>query len=147
MVGFQSDHKPGNKYNGNSNIIPDRVERLMRRRELFKSSKASLLNEAPDSNNNNNNVITEYFEHDPRLREDNNSAASYERLLEGVAAAVRGEREDGRPFKQRLLVVANRLPVSAIRKGEDSWSLEISAGGLVSALLGMWSVCSFSLPF
>ncbi|QCE10205.1 alpha,alpha-trehalose-phosphate synthase [UDP-forming] 1 isoform X1 [Vigna unguiculata] len=137
MVGFHSDHKAGNKFNGNSNIIPDRVERLMRRRELFKSSKASLLNEAPDSNNNNNNVITEYFEHDPRLREDNNSAASYERLLEGVAAAVRGEREDGRPFKQRLLVVANRLPVSAIRKGEDSWSLEISAGGLVSALLGV----------
>ncbi|XP_057540314.1 alpha,alpha-trehalose-phosphate synthase [UDP-forming] 1-like [Amaranthus tricolor] len=38
---------------------------------------------------------------------------------------------------QRLLVVANRLPVSAVRKGEDSWSLEISAGGLVSALLGV----------
>jgi len=147
MVGFQSEHKAGNKYNGNSNIIPDRVERLMRRRELFKSGKA-LLNEAPDSSNNNNNVITEYFEHDPRLREDNNNtAASYERLLEGVAAAVRGEREDARPFKQRLLVVANRLPVSAIRKGEDSWSLEISAGGLVSALLGMWNVCSLALPF
>ncbi|XP_020226525.1 alpha,alpha-trehalose-phosphate synthase [UDP-forming] 1 isoform X3 [Cajanus cajan] len=46
-------------------------------------------------------------------------------------------REDGKPFRQRLLVVANRLPVSAIRKGEDSWSLEISAGGLVSALLGV----------
>ncbi|KAK1372813.1 hypothetical protein POM88_029006 [Heracleum sosnowskyi] len=35
-----------------------------------------------------------------------------------------------------LLVVANRLPVSAIRRGEESWSLEISAGGLVSSLLG-----------
>ncbi|KOM42696.1 hypothetical protein LR48_Vigan05g030000 [Vigna angularis] len=137
MVGFQSDHKPGNKYNGNSNIIPDRVERLMRRRELFKSSKASLLNEAPDSNNNNNNnnnVITEYFEHDPRLREDNNSAASYERLLEGVAAAVRGEREDGKPFKQRLLVVANRLPVSAIRKGL-TWQRVQSAAGIKPGLV------------
>lgn len=41
-----------------------------------------------------------------------------------------------RGMKQRLLVVANRLPVSAVRRGEDSWSLEISAGGLVSALLG-----------
>ena len=40
------------------------------------------------------------------------------------------------PRKQRLLVVANRLPVSAVRRGEDSWSLDISAGGLVSALLG-----------
>jgi trehalose 6-phosphate synthase/phosphatase len=41
-----------------------------------------------------------------------------------------------RGMKQRLLVVANRLPVSANRRGEDQWSLEISAGGLVSALLG-----------
>jgi trehalose 6-phosphate synthase/phosphatase len=41
-----------------------------------------------------------------------------------------------RGMKHRLLVVANRLPVSAVRRGEDSWSLEISAGGLVSALLG-----------
>ncbi|KAM7265326.1 hypothetical protein ACFE04_003009 [Oxalis oulophora] len=37
---------------------------------------------------------------------------------------------------QRLLVVANRLPVSASRKGDD-WSLEISPGGLVSALVGV----------
>jgi trehalose 6-phosphate synthase/phosphatase len=39
-------------------------------------------------------------------------------------------------MKQRLLVVANRLPVSANRRGEDQWSLKISDGGLVSALLG-----------
>ncbi|KAH6837279.1 trehalose-6-phosphate synthase [Perilla frutescens var. hirtella] len=48
--------------------------------------------------------------------------------------------DDGRerrPNRQRLLVVANRLPVSAVRRGPDSWSLEISAGGLVSALLGV----------
>ncbi|KAM3411818.1 hypothetical protein ACQJBY_003469 [Aegilops geniculata] len=43
-------------------------------------------------------------------------------------------------MKQRLLVVANRLPVSANRRGEDQWSLEISAGGLVSALLGVKDV-------
>ncbi|XVF35057.1 hypothetical protein REPUB_Repub18cG0112100 [Reevesia pubescens] len=36
-----------------------------------------------------------------------------------------------------MLVVASRLPVSAIRRGEDSWSLEISGGGLVTALLGV----------
>ncbi|KAL5537739.1 hypothetical protein UlMin_044569 [Ulmus minor] len=47
------------------------------------------------------------------------------------------EKSDGTPIRQRLLVVANRLPVSAVRRGEDSWSLEISAGGLVSALLGV----------
>ncbi|XP_020258507.1 LOW QUALITY PROTEIN: betaine aldehyde dehydrogenase 1, chloroplastic-like [Asparagus officinalis] len=45
-------------------------------------------------------------------------------------------------MKQRLLVVANRLP-SAVRRGEESWSLDISAGGLVSALLG--ESLSFSL--
>ncbi|CAH8381179.1 unnamed protein product [Eruca vesicaria subsp. sativa] len=39
--------------------------------------------------------------------------------------------------KQRLLVVANRLPVSAKRTGENSWSLAISPGGLVSGLLGV----------
>ncbi|ONK60135.1 uncharacterized protein A4U43_C08F14680 [Asparagus officinalis] len=56
------------------------------------------------------------------------------------ATAVIGEGHVGgggrRPMKQRLLVVANRLPVSAVRRGEESWSLDISAGGLVSALLG-----------
>lgn len=61
-----------------------------------------------------------------------------EQYLENTAQAfIEGwERPDGKPIKQRLLVVANRLPVSAVRRGEDSWSLEISAGGLVSALLG-----------
>ncbi|KAK1603214.1 hypothetical protein QYE76_017974 [Lolium multiflorum] len=52
-----------------------------------------------------------------------------------------GFRRHGlRGMKQRLLVVANRLPVSANRRGEDQWSLEISAGGLVSALLGVKDV-------
>jgi hypothetical protein len=43
---------------------------------------------------------------------------------------------------QRLLVVTNRLPVSAIREG-DSWNLRLSPGGFVSALLGSKS---FFLP-
>lgn len=43
----------------------------------------------------------------------------------------------GRAGKHRLLVVANRLPVSATRTGTHSWSLELNAGGLVSALLGI----------
>ncbi|KAI3510519.1 hypothetical protein L1887_17578 [Cichorium endivia] len=33
--------------------------------------------------------------------------------------------------RQRLLVVANRLPVSATRKGDASWQLEMSVGGLI----------------
>ncbi|MED6171675.1 threalose-6-phosphate phosphatase [Stylosanthes scabra] len=141
MVGFQnSEHMPGSKCNGNSNNIPGRVERLVRGRELRRSSRASLSVESPDySNNNHNNVngVAEYFEHDLRLGEENNSYV--ERSLEGIVAASKAlrERDDGKPFRQRLLVVANRLPVSAVRRGEDSWSLEISAGGLVSALLGV----------
>ncbi|KNA06421.1 hypothetical protein SOVF_181250 isoform B [Spinacia oleracea] len=46
------------------------------------------------------------------------------------------EKEEN-PYKQRLLVVANRLPVSAVRMGDDNWKLNISAGGLVSSLLGL----------
>ncbi|KAH7860604.1 hypothetical protein Vadar_015456 [Vaccinium darrowii] len=85
---------------------------------------------------------TELSEHELQLREGDNFRASYvEQYLEGaLAAGALGkgwERPDGRPFRQRLLVVANRLPVSAVRRSEESWSLEISAGGLVSALLGV----------
>ncbi|GKB70887.1 alpha,alpha-trehalose-phosphate synthase [UDP-forming] 1-like protein [Tanacetum coccineum] len=60
----------------------------------------------------------------------------------GWASAARDgwEKPDGELFTQRLLVVANRLPVSAVRRGEESWSLEVSGGGLVSALLGVKEV-------
>ena len=36
-------------------------------------------------------------------------------------------------------MVANRLPVSAIREGQE-WDLKLSAGGLVSALLGTTTI-------
>ncbi|KAG7673541.1 hypothetical protein KSW81_006745 [Nannochloris sp. 'desiccata'] len=38
---------------------------------------------------------------------------------------------------QRLLVVANRLPVSAYKDRDSKWRLQVSAGGLVSALMGV----------
>ncbi|XP_050216876.1 alpha,alpha-trehalose-phosphate synthase [UDP-forming] 1-like [Mercurialis annua] len=123
---------PGNQYNGNSIPYPSRVQRLLKERELKKSSRAS-----PHSSN-------EVTEQTSELREfDNNSSNSYiDQYLEGAVAATRAlsqecDKYDGKPSRQRLLVVANRLPVSAVRRGEDSWSLEISAGGLVSALLGV----------
>ncbi|XP_028763778.1 alpha,alpha-trehalose-phosphate synthase [UDP-forming] 1 isoform X2 [Neltuma alba] len=124
---------PGNKYNGNPNHFPGRVERLVRERELRKITRASHFNESAD----NNNRVTKPFEHNLRLREDNNSGTSNAQYLEATARGLYQGREsqDGRPY--RLLVVANRLPVSAVRRGEDSWSLEISAGGLVTALLGV----------
>ncbi|XP_062011701.1 alpha,alpha-trehalose-phosphate synthase [UDP-forming] 1 isoform X2 [Rosa rugosa] len=126
---------PGNKYNSNSSHIPNRVERLLRDRELRKNSRASAqLNEA-----NDNNRVNLPSEHE---REEENSRNLFiEKYLEGAAAARAlnegHEKQEARPLRQRLLVVANRLPVSAIRRGEDSWSLEISAGGLVTALLGV----------
>ncbi|XP_058221397.1 alpha,alpha-trehalose-phosphate synthase [UDP-forming] 1 [Rhododendron vialii] len=128
---------PGNKSNGYSAIPTSRVERLLRERELRKSSRASQSNEATDISRG-----TELSEHELRLREGDNFGAYYvEQYLEGaLAARALGEgweRPDGRPFRQRLLVVANRLPVSAVRRSEESWSLEMSAGGLVTALLGV----------
>ncbi|PNX91642.1 trehalose-6-phosphate synthase, partial [Trifolium pratense] len=112
---------PGNKYNGDSNHIPGRVERLLRERELRKSGNRGI------QSNNEQLLGDEYLE-----QEDHN----VEKIPVKEGNRVeRQENDDHGKYRQRLLVVANRLPVSAIRKGEDSWSLEISAGGLVSALL------------
>ncbi|XP_027170784.1 alpha,alpha-trehalose-phosphate synthase [UDP-forming] 1 [Coffea eugenioides] len=128
---------PGNKYNSNSATPTSRIERLLRVRELRKSSRASQSSDSIDGN-----IRTELSEHDLRLRDGDVSGVSYvEQYLEGALAALAlndgWERIDGKPIRQRLLVVANRLPVSAVRRGEETWSLEISAGGLVSALLGV----------
>ena len=127
---------PGDKYNSSSSHIPlSRIERLLRERELRekrRSNRARNPNEAVGSSENSDND----------LRLEGDSSRQYvEQYLEGAAAARAHdnvcERQEVRPYnRQRLLVVANRLPVSAVRRGEDSWSLEISAGGLVTALLG-----------
>ncbi|XAR56419.1 Alpha,alpha-trehalose-phosphate synthase (UDP-forming) [Bertholletia excelsa] len=121
---------PGNKYNSSTAIPANRLERLLRERELRKSSRDSHSNEASESNR-----ATKISE----LEGHNSGVSLVERFLEGARAAQAlgegWETPDDRP--QRLLVVANRLPVSAVRRGEESWSLEISAGGLVSALLGV----------
>ncbi|MCO5549425.1 hypothetical protein L7F22_002896 [Adiantum nelumboides] len=74
-----------------------------------------------------------------QLSRTRNSLQQHEK--DGHAANLPSEaQDDGRHMvsnsRQRLLVVANRLPVSATRIG-DTWSLELSAGGLVSALLGV----------
>ncbi|MFS7929432.1 putative alpha,alpha-trehalose-phosphate synthase (UDP-forming) [Helianthus anomalus] len=116
---------PASKYNsnGNTSVPSSRIERLLRERELRKNSKASNSNE-PNTNDG--------FEFSDNL---------VEKYLEGASAARDSwEKPDGGLFTQRLLVVANRLPVSAVRRGEESWSLEVSAGGLVSALLGVKEV-------
>lgn len=98
----------------------------MRERELKKNNRVH-----PSSDGNDGNRGIEIPEHD--------AGNSFVEQCSEAAAPARSEgweKSDVRPTKQRLLVVANRLPVSAVRRGEDSWSLDISAGGLVSALLG-----------
>ncbi|KAL8248105.1 hypothetical protein R6Q59_004973 [Mikania micrantha] len=117
---------PGNKYNNNANsssVPSSRIERLLREREHRKNSRASYFNELSPNDG---------FEYSENL---------LEQYLEGASAARENwDKPDGGLFTQRLLVVANRLPVSAVRRGEESWSLEVSAGGLVSALLGVKEV-------
>ncbi|GFQ06413.1 alpha alpha-trehalose-phosphate synthase [UDP-forming] 1 [Phtheirospermum japonicum] len=113
----------------NSSQVPcTRVSRLLRERELRRAttdaSDSSTVLEIPDSDDFSGSHGAEQ--------------SSFGILEEGGGGVVPNEeREKPPPFRQRLLVVANRLPVSAVRKGEDAWSLEISAGGLVSALLGV----------
>eukprot|EP01018_Ginkgo_biloba_P022259 Gb_01329 [translate_table: standard] len=132
------------KLNRNSAFAPSRVERLLRERQLRRNN-----------NNNSSNSLFPFQDEGDSRSADFAKTGSNERvgIKErdgphreegsdhspglGTTYYERNRLEDGRPFKQRLLVVANRLPVSATRIGEDSWSLEISAGGLVSALLGV----------
>lgn len=123
---------PGNTYNITPPHVPGRVERLLRDRELRKNIRASQSNDATE---NNKGILP--YENDICLREDDYSRGC--KVEEATVARILNEgceKQDGKSIRQRLLVVANRLPVSAVRRGEDSWSLEISAGGLVSALLG-----------
>lgn len=40
---------------------------------------------------------------------------------------------------ERLIVVANRLPVTCSKERDGRWRLQVSAGGLVSALMGVSS--------
>jgi trehalose 6-phosphate synthase/phosphatase len=132
---------PGNKYNGDSNHIPGRVERLLRERELRKSGNRGIV-----QSNNEQLLGDEYLEQEDHQK-DNVEKVSLSSSSTSSSIIERKEDHhhdhDHGKYRQRLLVVANRLPVSAIRKGEDSWSLEISAGGLVSALLGMYLFSCF----
>ncbi|KAL6567335.1 Trehalose-6-P synthase/phosphatase complex synthase subunit [Orobanche gracilis] len=128
-----------NQHNSTSSIPTSRLERLLRERELRRSNRSFYSNEELKDSNGDVDIFEnindlylsdgERVLRDEDLPEENNASAN--NLIDGL------EKQDTRARKQRLLVVANRLPVSAIRKSEDSWALEISVGGLVSALLGI----------
>lgn len=123
---LQLKHMPGNMYNGSPGTPGTRLERLLRERELRKNRSAQV-----------NDVEQTFSGSDSCFSDGENWSVLDEEEFIAAARALSdsAERQEGRP-KQRLLVVANRLPVSAIRRGDDSWQLEMSVGGLVSALLG-----------
>ncbi|KAI0491564.1 hypothetical protein KFK09_025824 [Dendrobium nobile] len=131
----------GNKYTSQSQT---RVGRLVRERELRKFNKIFNTDDKDATDSSWSNSGSDCFREPEFLLGDDMGS----RDDEMVDASPRASRSlgggfgasEGKPMKQRLLVVANRLPVSACRCGEDSWSLEISAGGLVSALLGVKDV-------
>ncbi|KAK8959257.1 Alpha,alpha-trehalose-phosphate synthase [UDP-forming] 1 [Platanthera guangdongensis] len=143
---LHSDHMPVNKYNSRNQ---NRVDRLLRVRELRKLSRTFNIYDKDAAGGIGSNNASDCSPELDRLVDDEVGGAEYavevEDELEASSVAMRilGEgcgAADRKPMKQRLLVVANRLPVSAVRLGEDSWSLDISAGGLVSALLGVRDV-------
>lgn len=137
---------PGNKYNNNHSRGPGpgtpstRLERLLRARELRKNRPGIL------RGGGGGGVVDS--EVHGSLGGEPDLSGDEELFPMDLPAAVRSLAENSFAFgesrgeskplgsKQRLLVVANRLPVSAVRQEGDQWSLEISAGGLVSALLG-----------
>ncbi|XVE88288.1 hypothetical protein DITRI_Ditri19aG0057700 [Diplodiscus trichospermus] len=121
---------PGNKYNCSPGTPRTRLERLLRERELRKFNKS--LNDGETELSTN-----DPFSPDAETSIWFNDEESSETISTGRYSSDGCERQDFRASKQRLLVVANRLPVSAVRCGEDSWQLEMSVGGLVRALLGV----------
>ncbi|KAK7247221.1 hypothetical protein RIF29_42098 [Crotalaria pallida] len=127
MCNFQAKGISGNNYNRTPLTPRSRLERLLRERELRKSSR--YVQPAEEGNKEAEQLCS-----DSCINENEKGEQFFNE--EEVSDASRAFAEE-QPFKQRLLVVANRLPVSAIREGVDSYDLELSVGGLVSALLGV----------
>ncbi|KAK7399738.1 hypothetical protein VNO78_10927 [Psophocarpus tetragonolobus] len=123
---------PGNNYNCSPLTPRSRLERLLRERELRKSFKhIQPTEEARDGNKDGEQSFGD------SCIGDNEFSGIHKEEEVPETNADRSQRQDERPSKQRLLVVANRLPVSAVRESVESFHLKISVGGLVSALLGV----------
>ena len=137
---------PGNNYNCTPITPRSRLERLLREREIRKSSRyLQPTEEARDGNKEAEQLYSDSFLSDSDSFGTLNEDEASEVVVAAKAFTDRSQRPDERPRKQRLLVIANRLPVSAIREGVDSYHLEISVGGLVSALLGKKKFVTFAL--
>ena len=123
---------PGNNFNCVPLTPRSRLERLLRERELRKSFKLI----QPTEEARDGSKEGEQFYGDSCISENEILGIHKEEEVTETSFTDRSQRQDERPSKQRLLVVANRLPVSAVREGVESYRLDISVGGLVSALLG-----------
>lgn len=130
----------GGKYNFTPGTPRTRLERLIRERELRRLNRYGSLEDLCNGGNREEDLSP--------LSTDGQNTSYFNEYGLGDGIRIDGGKEV-RP-KQRLLVVANRLPVSAVRKGEESWHLEVSVGGLVSALLGInmidikhYTICFF----
>lgn len=66
-------------------------------------------------------------------------AAAAAEFVAAAQAAAAGASPRSGGETSRLIVVANRLPVSASRDKDGAWRLQVSAGGLVSALMSVRS--------
>lgn len=134
---FQAKRMQGNNYNCTPLTPRSRLERLLRERELRRSSRyIQPTEEARDGNKEAEQFYGDSFLSESEILGTQNEEEVAETDVDARGFTDRSQRQDERPYKQRLLVVANRLPVSAVRESVDSYHLEISVGGLVSALLG-----------
>ncbi|KAI5073451.1 hypothetical protein GOP47_0011464 [Adiantum capillus-veneris] len=129
-----SEHCLSSKHGRYSTKVPaSRVDRLLQQRQLSRSRNSLQQHDKPSDSESKANGLWERG--DGWLGRDTIITSN-----DGAANLLSEALDDGRHMasnsRQRLLVVANRLPVSATRIG-DTWSLELSAGGLVSALLGV----------
>lgn len=133
---FQSDY---NGYGCCSYQFSSLVERLLlRENELRQCIVGSHLE---NSSTDKTGRISETLKRkrDKRLKEEGNipDDSCVERDLE--ESALEGEISEGsqrQDVKQRVLIVANRLPLTVVRVSEEKWSITTSSGGLVSALRG-----------
>ncbi|GMI64558.1 trehalose-6-phosphate synthase, TREHALOSE-6-PHOSPHATE SYNTHASE 1 [Hibiscus trionum] len=136
-----------NKNNLALGLPRTRLERLLREREIRKATKSSNDGEVEVSSTQEHGAEVELpstqqqesFSSDSGTssRVFNDEQDSSEPTSKARASYDACERKEFQASKQRLLVVANRLPVSAVRRDDGSWHLNVSAGGLVSALLGV----------
>ncbi|XP_073149832.1 alpha,alpha-trehalose-phosphate synthase [UDP-forming] 1-like [Henckelia pumila] len=131
-------HMLKDNYNSNPSTPTSRLERLLRERELRRFTRSF---QSTDESRDNKGDMDIFGTTNNLYLSENDKASLESDFFEGMASPKLlnngSETPDSRVPKQRLLVVANRLPVSAVRKSEDTWTLEISVGGLVSALLGI----------